>query len=172
MTTLLLLSPLFWRGAGGEVFAQNPKIDSLLTLLKTDKQDTNKVIHLNKVCWEYQLIGEYDKGLMYGKQALALCDRHAELVSASDESETLKRVQGDALKKGKSQALNNIGVIYYNQGNYPEALKNYFAALKIREEIKDKKGIAASYNNIGNIYYSQGNYPNALKNHFASLKIS
>jgi hypothetical protein len=27
-------------------------------------------------------------------------------------------------------------------GNYPEALKNDFAALKIEEEIGDKKGIA------------------------------
>ncbi|MBI4946890.1 MAG: tetratricopeptide repeat protein, partial [Bacteroidetes bacterium] len=58
-----------------------------------------------------------------------------------------------------------------NQGNYPEALKNYFASLKIYEELKDKKGIAMSYNNIGIIYRNQGNYPEALKNYFASLKI-
>ena len=37
---------------------------------------------------------------------------------------------------------NNIGVVYQYMGNYPEALKNYFAALKIFEEIGDKKGIA------------------------------
>ncbi len=36
-------------------FAQtNAKIDSLLTLLKTAKEDTNKVNHLNKLCGEYR----------------------------------------------------------------------------------------------------------------------
>ena len=34
-------------------FAQQSKIDSLLTLLKTDKEDTSKVIHLNKLSWKY-----------------------------------------------------------------------------------------------------------------------
>ena len=53
-------------------FAQQNKIDSLLTLLKTDKEDTNKVKHLNKLCLENYLIGSYDKGLPYGKQALEL----------------------------------------------------------------------------------------------------
>ena len=49
------------------------------------------------------------------------------------------------------------------QGNYPEALKNYLASLKIREEIGDKQRIAESYNNIGNVYENMGNYPEALK---------
>jgi tetratricopeptide (TPR) repeat protein len=150
---LMMLSPLFWRGVGGEAFAQNPKIDSLLTLLKTDKEDTNKVKHLYKVCDLYRLVGNYDKGMANGKQALALA-------------------QNLNFKKGIAESYNNIGVIYYSQGNYPEALKNYFAALKIREEIGNKNSIATSYNNIGVIYYSQGNYPEALKNYLATLKIN
>ena len=45
-------------------FAQtNIKIDSLLTLLKTAKDDTNKVNHLNNICREYLLKGDYDKAL-------------------------------------------------------------------------------------------------------------
>ena len=42
-------------------------------------------------------------------------------------------------------------------------MKNYFASLKISEEIGDKEGIADSYNNIGNIYNDQGNYQDARK---------
>jgi len=34
-------------------FAQNKNIDSLFTLIKTDKEDTNKVIHLYKVCGQF-----------------------------------------------------------------------------------------------------------------------
>ncbi len=133
-------------------FAQNKKIDSLLTLVKTDKADTNKVKHLYRLCSEYRKISEYDKGLSYGKQALLLA-------------------QNLDFKKGEAGSYNNLANIYMYQGNYSEALKNNFASLKIMEAIGDRKGIAASYNNIGNIYYSQGNYPEALKNQFASLKL-
>ena len=61
---------------------------------------------------------------------------------------------------------------YRDEGNYlDKALENYFASLKIKEEIGDKKNIANTYGNIGLVYINQGNYPEALKNHFASLKI-
>ena len=147
-------------------FAQNKKIDSLLILLKTDAADTNKIIHLYTLCRQYTNIGEYDKGLVYGKQALALATVISSRVEKSITNPVYKAVQ-----QGIAQSYNNIGNIYNNQGNYPAALKNYFASLKIRKEINDRKGIAWSHNNIGLIYYHQGNYPEALKNQFTALKI-
>ncbi len=132
--------------------AQQTKIDSLLTLIETDTEDTNKVKHLHIAANEYINIGEYDSALQYAKQELTLA-------------------QNINFKKGIANAFNSIGLIYSNQGNYPQALKQHFTSLKIREEIKDKNGIASSYNNIGNIYKNQGNYPEALKNHFEALKI-
>jgi tetratricopeptide (TPR) repeat protein len=137
----------------GLVEGQNRNIDSLLSLLKTDKADTNKVKHLYKVCGDYLNISKFDKGLIYGKQALLL-------------AQTL------GFKKGISASYNNIGLINKDQGNYPEALKNLFPSLKIREEIKDKKGIANCYNNIGEVYRLQSNYPEALKMYSSSLKIA
>ena len=134
------------------LFAQNKNIDSLLTLLKNDKPDTNKVIHSYKLCSEYMRIGEYDNALHFGNVALQLAQKLN-------------------FKKGVSKSYNSIGNVYYRQGNYPEALKNHFTSLKLKEAIGDKAGIADSYNNIGNVYYNQGNYPDALKNHFASLQL-
>ena len=99
--------------------AQNKKIDSLLTLLKTDKEDTNKVIHFYIICKEYRKIGEYDKGLVYGKQALSLA-------------------QNLGFKKGIANSYGNLGVIYASQGDYPEAFKSYFSALKLYEEIRER----------------------------------
>ncbi len=52
--------------------AQNRNIDSLLTLTKIDKEDTNKVKHLNNLSREYANINMYIDGLNYGKQALQL----------------------------------------------------------------------------------------------------
>jgi signal transduction histidine kinase len=64
-----------------------------------------------------------------------------------------------------------IGNTCFIQGNYPEALKNYYTALKLAEEIDDKISMANSFNNIGNIYGKQGIYTEALKNYSASLKL-
>ncbi|MHB8261993.1 MAG: tetratricopeptide repeat protein [Bacteroidia bacterium] len=134
-------------------FAQNKIIDSLSALLKKDKEDTNKVIHLHKLCREHLNIGNYDTALHYGNRALQL---------------------GKQLnfQKGIATAYNNIGMIYFNQGDHYKALENHFASLKISEKNGNKRGVAASYNNIGMIYFNQGEHYKALENHFASLKIS
>ena len=187
-----------WAGA----FAQT-KIDSLLTLIKTSKEDTNKVNTLNDIAWEYTNTGNYPDAKKYADNALllskktnfkkgeakayhnigiiyyyqgnypeALKNYFASLKINEEILNSLPNGEGQGgAKKGIAASYNNIGVIYKEQGNYPDALKNHFASLKIREAIGDKKGIASSYNNIGNIYYSQGNYPEALKNYFASLKL-
>lgn len=132
--------------------AQQSKTDSLLKLLKADKEDTNKVKHLNGLGLEFRIQGNYDKSLSYAGQAKTL-------------SEKIK------FKKGSALALNHIGNTYIEQGNYNKALENHLASLKIKEEIGDKQGIASSHNNIGNIYINQGNYTKALENHFAALRI-
>ena len=140
--------------------AQNKKIDSLLIVLKTDKEDTNKAIHLYKIGGQYLNVGEYDKGLEYCKQALTLA----------------KKI---GFKKGTAKSYNNMGVAYSSKGNYPEALKMHFASLQIKQEIKtehpenveNNKDMAMSYNSIGIIYMDQGNLPEALKNIFSSLRI-
>lgn len=135
-----------------QAFSVNNKIDSLLNLVKIDKEDTNKVIHQYKLCREYSNIGEFGKGLSYGKQALLLAQKLN-------------------FKRGIAYAYNNVGVIYFNYGNYSEALKNYFASLKAHEESNNKQGIATAYNNIGNVYKEQGDFSEALKNHFIALKM-
>ena len=149
---LVYFSTLFWRPCGGGVCAQNKNIDSLLILLKKDKSDTNKVIHLNQLSSEYEFIGDFEKGLSYGANSLELARK---LI----------------FKKGIANAHHNIGNIYDDKDNYPDALKNYFASLKIREEIGDKKGISASYGSIGIVYKEQGDYPKALEYYFKALKL-
>ncbi|HXD92121.1 MAG TPA: tetratricopeptide repeat protein, partial [Bacteroidia bacterium] len=48
-------------------------------------------------------------------------------------------------KRGVAGSYNNLGINYREEGNFAEALKNYLASLKIREEIKDKDGIATCF---------------------------
>lgn len=135
------------------LFAQNKNIDSLLTLIKTDKTDTNKVIHLNQLTDEYRLIGDFEKGVNYGTEAFKLANKLN-------------------FKIGISNASNNLGNIYFGQADHPKALRYYLNALKIDEEVKNNKGIAMLLGNIGSIYNYQENYPKALDYYFKALKMA
>jgi serine phosphatase RsbU (regulator of sigma subunit)/Tfp pilus assembly protein PilF len=75
------------------------------------------------------------------------------------------------LKISLSSALNNIGLIYKQQGDFPLALEYYNKALEIRKDIGDTLGISFSYHNIGNIHKNQGDIPLALEYFAKSLKI-
>ncbi len=175
--------------------------DSLLLQVKNAKEDTAKVNTLNALAFEFRNndpdtslyysdeslelatklnykmgigdaylqksnalmnLGEYDEALKNGNDALKIYEQLLATVKSADKSPIFKQ---------KARTNNSIGIIYWYQGNYPEALKNHFAALKIRKELRDKKGIAISSNNLGLVYGNQGNYPEALKNYFAALQI-
>jgi len=62
--------------------------------------------------------------------------------------------------------------VHFEMKNYPEAIKNYTASLKIAEEIGDKYRIANNFTNMGEAYREQNNYETALKNYFSALKIN
>lgn len=132
--------------------AQQKQIDSLFIILKTAKEDTNKVHTLNNLSNKLWQIGDFNQAKKQADVAISL-------------SQKLN------FKKGTAKALNVIAIIYEDQNDYSSALTNYNAALKINLEIVDKKGIATSYGNIALIYRYLGNYPETLKNYFASLKI-
>ena len=44
------------------------------------------------------------------------------------------------IKPGIASCYNNFGIVYRILGKYPEALENYFGALKINSEIGDQSG--------------------------------
>src|SRR3989344_6218504 len=134
-------------------YSQNKKIDSLVTVLSTQKRDTSRVKTLVILCKEFRTAGEMDKAFLYGNEGLKLA---GEL----------------QWKKGQAELLTNIGIAHWSQGNYSQALNNYIEALKINEEIDDEDRIANSYSNIGLVYWNQGDYPKALKCYFKSLKIN
>lgn len=127
-------------------------IDSLLSLLKTDKSDTSKVIHLNTISREYFNLGLYNTAKLYSNKALQL----AEMLN---------------YKKGICFSYNNIGLVYWGQGNFPRALDYNFLALKIAEENGDKKGIAETFGNLGLVYWSQRDYTKAMDYYLKAYKI-
>ncbi len=132
--------------------AQQYKIDSLITVLKTAIEDTSRVNTLNTLSRQYSNIGDYEPALQYAQQAL-------------QQSEKL------LYKNGAGAAYNNIGVVYWNKSNFESALNVFMDALKIWQEIGNRQGMANCYNNIGLVYWNQGNYEMAVDNLLKSLKI-
>jgi serine phosphatase RsbU (regulator of sigma subunit)/tetratricopeptide (TPR) repeat protein len=179
--------------APSSFLAQTHKIDSLLTLLKTQKEDTSKVNTLSELARAYlfdlndcQKVGEYgskqlalslklnfNKGIAYGYLNRAIFYRSSgELDSALVyDKKSLPVMIEMGNKKGESSCYLNIGLTLSHQGNFKEALEYMFKGMKIKEQIGDKKGMCSGYNNIGNIYEDQANYAEALKFQLKSLKI-
>jgi adenylate cyclase len=148
-TIILLFSLLLF---ASPLFAQTREIDSMRTLLKSAKNDSNKVTTLKILGYDFYALEKYDSAEKYEQEALSLCF-------------TLK------YKKGMTGAYETIGGIALDQGNYSEALQNYLKSYRISTELNYQKGISHSTNDLGRLYYSTGDYPTALHYLFIALKI-
>ena len=164
-------------------FAQH-KLDSLNGVLKTEKEDTNKVNTLNSLASGYDDIGNMNIADSLAKNALQLASslnykngqagalitigyisigrgNYSEAMKAFSQSLELCKATSDSA--GIANAYSCIGLSYRDQGNYSEALKNYLIALRIRERLGNKRAIGNSDNNLGNIYEGLEDFPNAEK---------
>ena len=130
----------------------NSAIDSLKSIIRTAKADTAKVNCLNALSVQYRNIGDKKMAMQYADSALEL-------------AQTLD------FKKGIFKSHRNIVHVYAVMGFPPESLENYFANLKIFEEIGNKMSIASCYGNIGIVYEVMGNYPEALTTLLESLDV-
>ncbi|HTB30697.1 MAG TPA: tetratricopeptide repeat protein [Bacteroidia bacterium] len=168
-------------------------IDSLKRVLNTYKDDTIKVITLNRLSNKLEVIGNYDSSMVYAGKAMVLAEKIEykrglarafgnmgnNYIDQGDYGKALG-YQNKALainqeigsKEGIASAYTNIANIYWYQGNYPKALEYGTNALSIVQEVGDKNGIAIQLGNIGNIYSSQGNFPKALEYDLKALKLT
>jgi serine phosphatase RsbU (regulator of sigma subunit) len=136
-----------------DITAQNTKIDSLLFVnQKLKDSDTNKVINVLEIVREYRKKQDNVTALKYAKEAEHL------------------------LPKSNSQFLAAktnyiLGVIYYNNTQYKEALSYIIKALKLYETKNEKNNTANCYNVIALIYQDQTFYMQAQEYHLKCLKI-
>lgn len=183
---------IFFRFAFNLGFSQNQaKVDNLLQEFETTKEDTNKVIVLNKLCWEY-INTDPNQSMEYATQALALAEKigYKKGISTSlnfrgiaydqkgsyekaleDYAKSLSIAEEMGDKKKHSAVLKNIGIIYERKGDFKKALDYYIKSLKIREETGNKNGIASSLNAIGIVYKNLGRYEEAITHYEEALKL-
>ncbi|MGZ3919679.1 MAG: tetratricopeptide repeat protein [Bacteroidia bacterium] len=128
--------------------AQQPKFDSLLYVINTAKEDTNKAkafISLSDICDEKDILKYAEPGLELSQKL--------------------------GYKKGIAKTLNNIGYNYFIKGNSAKAEEYWFKALKMAEEIKDNNDISTMLNNIAFIYDLEGKIEKSLDYYLKSLAI-
>src|SRR6185295_4616481 len=81
----------------------------------------------------------------------------------------------DFLKKTErhlADDLGEIGIVYFNQGNYVKGLEYYFKALSIDERLGNKSGVAANFSNMGSLFAHTGEINKALDYYLRALKIN
>ncbi|WP_300663633.1 tetratricopeptide repeat protein [Fluviicola sp.] len=66
------------------------------------------------------------------------------------------------LKSPKAHALNNLAIVYFEQGDTSRARRYFLDALTIREAINDVKSISESYYNLGDYHFYLNQYGQAL----------
>jgi len=97
------------------------------------------------------------------EEAIRLCQRSLEMLEELPEN-------ADS-RKERARIYNNLGSIYLNWNDYPQAIEHFEKSLVIRRENGDMHGTAVLYNNMGVVYERQGNYDRALEYHRQSFEI-
>ncbi len=123
------------------LFAQQKTIDSIEKILPSQR-DSNLAKSYNELTWQYRSVDQ-EKAIDYGHKAIEL---------------------GNKIKfsKAVAQAFNDLGIIYYDQQDFTNALSSYKKAFEIRLKLNDEKGIGALYNKIGIIYQKESKFDSAL----------
>ncbi|WP_020602264.1 tetratricopeptide repeat protein [Spirosoma spitsbergense] len=148
----LLISVSLLVGLPHGVAAQQSKRDSLENLLRHTGADTNRVILLNKAVSLY-FSNNPKKTKQYAEQALQL-------------SRQLK------YGRGLGRSYLSVGVYYWSQGQYKQAIQFTNTALPYFYTLNDQSGLASAYSTIGLNLRSLGDFSQATSYYFKSLRAS
>ena len=128
------------------------EVDSLKKILSTKLPDTTRVNLLNALSKAF------------------FNDNPDTSVTIAMSSKTLaERIN---FQPGLALALKNMGIGYYLQGKYKDAILTWQRAMEVYKLLADKTGVANMLSNQGAVYYAQGDDAKALELHLQSLKMS
>ncbi len=152
--------------------AQFLNIDSCLQVLKTSKDDTNKVMLLSDIAWDisYQNL---QTGIGYSKQSIALAKKLGAERQYSKIFHVMGAIYADMSEQGKALDLfleslhyakkynqfENLGFVYNSLGNFyskqndqRKALSFYLQAMEAHKKAGAVAAMYTPYNNLGEVY--------------------
>ena len=127
-------------------------MDSLKAVLNGLGQDTLRVNTLNEVATALSST-DMDEAIRFGTEA-------------RDLAEQINYPGGAAL------ANKNLGIAYFYQGEYLDALKKWELSLSFYEEKGDDQMIANLKSNMGAAYYTMGKNVEAIEYYLSALKLA
>lgn len=188
----LLFFSLFFCLSISLLHAGENTLDSLENILDSEKEDSNKIKILNKICRYYYNNSDFDKIKETAGKMQSIAEKAGYHKGISDayifhgvayknlgnydkareyylKALAINEETGD--KAGIAACLGNLGTFEYHNASLSSAVEYYLKATLIYNEIRDSAGIANSYRNIANIYFSKTDYDKALEYNFKSLNI-
>ncbi len=114
------------------------KIDSLLYLVETARDDSTKVKLLIGISREYSKV-DMHYALQYGEKALDVAEKSSDKMLLAD-------------------ALFQLGIVAFDQGILDVSIKYFYKYLEIKKETEDERGAAGGFINIGAVYLQLNQY--------------
>jgi serine phosphatase RsbU (regulator of sigma subunit) len=139
-------------------------IDSLKAVSESAVHDTVKLDALTE--WD-NLIYQYDPEL-----DIELNERIINLVNEGLKRSTTGKQEKDTYLSYKATALNNLGLVLIDYGNYVKALKSMQESLQIAQYFNDSTRLGNSLNNIGMIYDHMSMPEKALEYYDSSISFT
>jgi len=97
-------------------------------------------------------------GIMINTQGVAFGELSQNSTAIRYFKNALKIFKQIGYNKGKFQALNNIGLLYYYNNDYKKAKKYFLDIIKNDKDIHKDNEAGSIYLNLGNIYVNEENY--------------
>ncbi len=126
-------------------------IDSLKSILKTAKEDTNKVTILNELSFESKEDSP-DNSIHFAEDAVKLSRKLS-------------------YKSGQVSSLLNLGIAHKSNNNIGKAIEYCLQSLLIQKEIAGKSEIVNSLCGIGDLYKANRNFDKAFEFYIKALKL-
>ncbi|MEM8845597.1 MAG: tetratricopeptide repeat protein [Bacteroidota bacterium] len=175
------------------LFAQeNPRLDSLLNVLKKQKDDTLKVLTLEELFLE-ELYTNPAKAKEYIEQGLSLSKKldfadgegfanyylgagYYQTIGKNDSArhyinEALSIFKRIKHKEHIVKMTNALGVVEYTAGNYQKAIEYYNVGIDYSRENKHWDNLASRLGNKSLAYINKGDYNLGIKYSIESLKL-
>lgn len=133
-------------------FGQNYEIDSLKSILKRPQEDSARVYTL------VELSSQYYRSDPTAAKRLGM--------EAKDLAEQTGHV------KGLAMAHKSIGMGYYYENNWIDALVHWRLALESYESVGDLNGVSNMLNNLGAVHFNGGDDEPALEYYLQSLRVA
>ena len=173
-------------------FSQNqPKIDSLKNLLKTNLSDEKRVDVWNDLAFEFKKndsssVAEYtQKAISLAKKinyiegeieaydhigwATMMGGDYGKAIQLFEKSYKLAKMND--LKLDEAIALNSLGVVHWYQGDFESSLEYFEKCIEAYKAINSTKNLVTAYNNVGLVQVKLGKNEEARQFYFKSLEI-